>query len=75
MERGEQYKSSYLSPEHGGKLLGNPLEELLDGGGVTDEGGGHLKTPWRDVAHRGLDVVWDPLLLLQLSISKYSQII
>merc|ERR1719291_222107 len=30
-----------LSSEHGSKLLGDPLEELLDGGGVTDEGGGH----------------------------------
>merc|ERR1711992_413146 len=30
-----------LSPEHGGELLGDSLEELLDGGGVTDEGGGH----------------------------------
>ena len=27
-----------LPPEHGGELLGDPLEELLDGGGVTDEG-------------------------------------
>ena len=25
------------SPEHGGELLGDPLEELVDGGGITDE--------------------------------------
>merc|ERR1711939_1045494 len=35
--------------------------ELLDGGGVTDEDGGHLKTLWRDVTDGGLDVVRDPL--------------
>merc|ERR1711988_1896707 len=37
------------------------LPELLDGGGVTDEDGGHLQALWWDVAHRGLDVVGDPL--------------
>merc|ERR1719482_2361431 len=50
-----------LSPEHSGELLAYSLEQLLDGGRVTDEGSGHLKTPWWDVAHRGLDVIWDPL--------------
>ena len=50
-----------LAPEHGGELLGDPLEELLDGGGVADEGGGHLETPGRDVADGSLDVVGDPL--------------
>ena len=50
-----------LPPEHGSELLGDPLEELLDGGGVTDEGRRHLETPWRDVAHGSLDVVRDPL--------------
>ena len=49
-----------LSPEHGGELLGDSLEELLDGCGVTDEGRRHLETAWRDVTHRSLDVVWDP---------------
>ena len=50
-----------LPPEHGGELLGDPLEELLDGGGVADEGGGHLETSWGNVTDGGLDVVGDPL--------------
>merc|ERR1719251_446137 len=45
-----------LAPEHGSELLGDSLEELLDGGGVADEGGGHLETSGRDVADGGLDV-------------------
>jgi len=49
-----------LSSEHGGELLADSLEELLDGGGVTNEGGGHLKTSWWDVANSGLHVVRDP---------------
>ena len=49
-----------LATEHGSKLLADALEELLDGGGVADEGGGHLEPSWRDVAHGGLDVVGDP---------------
>merc|ERR550539_1088007 len=49
-----------LTPEHGGKLLGDTFEKFLDGGAVTNEGGGHLKTTWRDVADSGLDVVGDP---------------
>ena len=51
----------HLSPEHGSELLGDPLEELLDGGGVTDEGRRHLETSRRDVTHGSLDVVGDPL--------------
>ena len=47
-------------PEHGGELLGDPLEDLLDGGGVTHEGGGHLETSWWDVTDTGHDVVGDP---------------
>merc|ERR1739848_120819 len=50
-----------LATEHASELLGNALPELLDGGGVTDEDGGHLETLWRDVADGGLDVVRDPL--------------
>ena len=50
-----------LPPEHGGELLGDPLEELLDGGGVADEGGGHLETSGGNVTDGGLDVVGDPL--------------
>ncbi|KFV69847.1 hypothetical protein N307_04810, partial [Dryobates pubescens] len=39
-----------LAPEHGGELLRDPLEELLDGRAVADKGGGHLEAAWRDVA-------------------------
>ena len=53
-------KESFAS-EHGSELLGNPLEELLDGGGVTDEGRRHLQAARRDVTHSSLDVVGDPL--------------
>ncbi|KOX72162.1 Tubulin beta-2 chain [Melipona quadrifasciata] len=47
--------------EHRGELLGDPLEQLLNGGGVADEGGGHLQTLGRDVADGRLHVVRDPL--------------
>ena len=50
-----------LAPEHGSELLRDPLEQLLDGGGVADEGGGHLQASGRDVAHSGLHVVGDPV--------------
>ena len=50
-----------LSSEHGSELLTNSLEHLLDGGGVTEEGNGHLETLWWDIANSRLDVVWDPL--------------
>merc|ERR1712243_406734 len=48
-----------LAAEHGGELLRDPLEQLLDGSGVADEGGGHLETSGRDVADSGLNVVGD----------------
>ena len=50
-----------LAPEHGGELVANALEELLDRGAVTDEGGAHLEATRRDGAEGGLDVVGDPL--------------
>jgi hypothetical protein len=50
-----------LSSEHGGELLGDSLEELLDGGRVADEGAGHLESSWRNVANGGFDVVGNPL--------------
>merc|ERR1712048_1210839 len=50
-----------LTTEHRGELLGNALEHVLDGGGITDEGGSHLESLGRDVADGGLDVVRDPL--------------
>ena len=54
-------KGAYFAPEHSGELLGDPLEQLLDGGGVTNEGGGHLQTTRGNVAHSSLDVVGNPL--------------
>src|SRR5690606_23556790 len=50
-----------LTPEHGGELVTNTLEELLDGGGGSDEGGGHLEATRRNGAERGLHVVGNPL--------------
>ena len=50
-----------LAPEHSGELLRDTLEQLLDGGAVTDEGSGHLETTWWDVTDGGLHVVGDPL--------------
>lgn len=50
-----------LAPEHGSELVTDTLEELLDGGGVTDEGGRHLQAARRNGAESGLDVVGDPL--------------
>jgi hypothetical protein len=50
-----------LSSEHGSELVTDTLEELLDGGGVTNEGRRHLKTTGRDRAESGLNVVGDPL--------------
>jgi hypothetical protein len=49
-----------LTTEHSGELFGDTLEEFLDGGAVTNEGGGHLKTTWWDVTDSCLDVVGDP---------------
>jgi len=50
-----------LSSEHSSELLGDSLEHLLDGSGVTNEGDRHLETLWWDIANSGLDVVGDPL--------------
>ncbi|KGL97622.1 hypothetical protein N301_00738, partial [Charadrius vociferus] len=50
-----------LAPEHGRELLRDPLEELLDGRAVADEGDGHLEAPRWDVTHGRLHVVGDPL--------------
>merc|ERR1719365_328053 len=50
-----------LATEHRSELLRNPFEELLDGSGVSNEGGRHLEAPGRDVAHCSLDVVRNPL--------------
>ena len=50
-----------LATEHSSELVADTLEELLDGGGVSDESGRHLETTGRDGAQGGLDVVGDPL--------------
>ena len=50
-----------LSSKHGSELFGDSLEQLLNGSGVANEGGGHLKSSRWDVADSGLDVVGDPL--------------
>lgn len=50
-----------LAPEHSSELVTDTLEQLLDGGGVTDEGGRHLEATGRNGAEGSLDVVGDPL--------------
>merc|ERR1719191_1400673 len=50
-----------LATEHAGELLRDTLPELLDGGGVTDEDGCHLRALRWDVTDGRLDVVRDPL--------------
>ena len=49
-----------FSSEHGSELFGDSFKEFLNGGGVANEGGGHLETSGRDVTHGGLHVVGDP---------------
>mmetsp|Transcript_9909 Transcript_9909/g.24689 ORF Transcript_9909/g.24689 Transcript_9909/m.24689 type:complete len:545 (-) Transcript_9909:49-1683(-) len=52
-----------LPPEHDAELVGNSSEDVLHGSRVADEGGREIRL-WdlgRDVANRGLDVVWNPL--------------
>merc|ERR1712055_734540 len=49
-----------LSPEHGSELFGDTFEDLLDGGGITHESGGHLETTRRDVTHGGFHIVGNP---------------
>lgn len=49
-----------LTTEHSGELLGDTLEQLLDGGRVADERRGHLQSSRRDITDGGLDVVGDP---------------
>jgi hypothetical protein len=50
-----------LTTEHGRELVTDTLEELLDGGGVSDEGGRHLEATGGNGAESGLNVVGDPL--------------
>ena len=43
------------------ELVADTLEQLLDGGGVTDKGGGHAEATGGNGAESGLHVVGDPL--------------
>jgi len=49
-----------LPAEHGSELFSYPLEKLLNGSGISNEGGGHLEAPRRDVADGSFDIVGDP---------------
>merc|ERR1719495_2003419 len=49
-----------LATEHRSELLGDSLEQLLDRSRVAYEGGRHLETSGRDIAHRSLDIVRNP---------------
>merc|ERR1719249_470808 len=49
-----------LSSEHSSELLGNSLEKLLDGCGVSDKGGCHLKTSGWNITYSSLNIVGDP---------------
>ena len=49
-----------LPLEHGSELVTDTLEQLLNGGGVTEEGDGHLEPTRRNVALSGEHVVGDP---------------
>ena len=50
-----------LATEHSSELVTDTLEELLDGGRVTNEGGRHPEVTGRNRAESGLDVVGNPL--------------
>merc|ERR1712032_1646807 len=49
-----------FSSEHSGELLGNSLEHLLDGSGVSNKGNSHLQSLWWDITNSRFDVIWDP---------------
>jgi hypothetical protein len=50
-----------LPLEHGGKLIADTLEELLDRSRITQEGDSHLQSSRRDVALCSKHVVGNPL--------------
>lgn len=50
-----------LATEHSSELLTDALEQLLDGGAITNEGGRHLESAGRNITHSSLDIVGDPL--------------
>ena len=49
-----------FAAEHTSEIFSDTLEHFLDGGGVTQEGHGHLQTLRRDIAYTRFDVVGDP---------------
>ncbi|KFP05077.1 hypothetical protein N300_07987, partial [Calypte anna] len=50
-----------LSAEHGGELLGNAFEQLLDGGAVANEGGRHFQATRWNVTDGCFNVIGNPL--------------
>merc|ERR1712176_55578 len=50
-----------LTPEHGGEVLSDALEHLLNRRRVSCKGNSHLQALWRNVADTRLDIVRDPL--------------
>lgn len=50
-----------LPLEHKGKLCGNAFKDLVDDCAVSEERAGYGQTLRWDVAHRGFDVVRDPI--------------
>ncbi len=55
-----------LSPEHGGELLGDPLKQFLDGGGVSCE-------PANSDTRILKNEIWTATTLLMLAKLQYSQ--
>ena len=53
--------STYLSPEHASELLMDPLEELLHGSAVSDEGAAEVIPRRRNVTNCCLHITRDPL--------------
>ena len=50
-----------FTPEHSSELFADPLEQLLDGSRVTNEGRGHFEATGWNVTDGRLDIVGDPL--------------
>ena len=49
-----------FTPEHSSELFRDPLEQFLDGSGVSNEGSSHLETAGRNVTNGSLNIVRDP---------------
>lgn len=55
-----------FASEHGCELIRDTLEDLLDGGVVSDEGDGHLEASGWNITLSELDVVGDPLCNIRI---------